>query len=570
MHSSNSNIDYKSNYIGEYIINQTLGIGTFSKVKLGINKYTKEKVAIKLLEKNKITEKSDLERIFREMSIVKTLNHPNIVKTHEIFDNEKYYFMIMDYCPGGELFDYIANKIRLNEEESSFFFYQIINAVEYIHSKGIVHRDLKPENLLLNDKNKLKIIDFGLSNYFFPDSEKNLLKTPCGSPCYAAPEMVSGNNYNGFKTDIWAIGIILYAMLVGYLPFEDNDNDILFQKILECDLEFPDFLSNLSIDIITKILNVDSDKRNTIQDIKKHMFYLNGKKVYQNVFGNEINDNLINNEKLIFNRKISTENLIGKKNRKSELGNYLDIGHKSNRHFIKKIENNSSMNEKNNIKLIFTDFSNYQSKRNNKIEKIPKISFNSQMGYQNENKENIKINNKINNLFVRNNSKRGVINKIISNNNEKEKRLFSEGKNTRNLKLLNKERLNHFKISILNKDKKKIFLKSEYKYNNKIDPSNSPITIHNAKNSQSPNRIYNKIFMNQKYFINGLPLIAQDKNIKNSGSRKYPLKTDSNLNEPLQINSTRLKEISNKFKIPFNIHNIATNKYKKISIKGIK
>ena len=566
MHSSYSNIDYKSNYIGEYIINQTLGIGTFSKVKLGINKYTKEKVAIKLLEKNKITEKSDLERIFREMSIVKTLNHPNIVKTHEIFDNEKYYFMIMDYCPGGELFDYIVNKIRPNEEESSFFFYQIINAVEYIHSKGIVHRDLKPENLLLNDKNKLKIIDFGLSNYFFPDSEKNLLKTPCGSPCYAAPEMVSGNNYNGFKTDIWAIGIILYAMLVGYLPFEDNDNDILFQKILECDLEFPDFLSNLSIDIITKILNVDSDKRYTIQDIKKHMFYLNGKKVYQNVFGNEINDNLINNEKLIFNRKISTENLIGKKNRKSELGNYLDIGHKSNRHFIKKIENNSSINEKNNIKLIFTDFSNYQSKRNNKIEKIPKISFNSQMGYQNENKENIKINN----LFVRNNSKRGVINKIISNNNEKENRLFSEGKNTRNLKLLNKERLNHFKISILNKDKKKIFLKSEYKYNNKIDPSNSPITIHNAKNSQSPNRIYNKIFMNQKYFINGLPLITQDKNIKNSSSRKYPLKTDSNLNEPPQINSTRLKEISNKFKIPFNIHNIATNKYKKISIKGIK
>ena len=566
MHSSYSNIDYKSNYIGEYIINQTLGIGTFSKVKLGINKYTKEKVAIKLLEKNKITEKSDLERIFREMSIVKTLNHPNIVKTHEIFDNEKYYFMIMDYCPGGELFDYIVKKIRLNEEESSFFFYQIINAVEYIHSKGIVHRDLKPENLLLNDKNKLKIIDFGLSNYFFPDSEKNLLKTPCGSPCYAAPEMVSGNNYNGFKTDIWAIGIILYAMLVGYLPFEDNDNDILFQKILECDLEFPDFLSNLSIDIITKILNVDSDKRYTIQDIKKHMFYLNGKKVYQKVFGNEINDNLINKEKLIFNRKISTENLIGKKNRKSELVNYLDSGYKSNRHFVKKIENNSSMNEKNNIKLIFTDFSNYQSKRNNKIEKIPKISFNSQMGYQNENKENIKINN----LFIRNNSKRGVVNKIISNNNEKENRLFSEGKNTRNLKLLNKERLNHFKISILNKDKKKIFLKSEYKYNNKIDPSNSPITIHNAKNSQSPNRIYNKIFMNQKYFINGLPLITQDKNIKNCGSRKYPLKTDSNLNEPLQINSTRLKEISNKFKIPFNIHNIATNKYKKISIKGIK
>ena len=135
MHTSHSNIDYKSNYIGDYIIKETIGTGTFSKVKLGINKYTKEKVAIKLLEKSKITEKEDLKRINREISIVKKLSHPNIIKINEIFENEKNYYIIMDYCSNGELFDYIVKKTKLTEEETSFFFYQIINAIEYIHKK---------------------------------------------------------------------------------------------------------------------------------------------------------------------------------------------------------------------------------------------------------------------------------------------------------------------------------------------------------------------------------------------------------------------------------------------------
>ena len=281
MHTSLSNIDYKSNYIGDYIIKETIGTGTFSKVKLGINKYTKEKVAIKLLEKSKITEKEDLKRINREISIVKKLSHPNIIKINEIFENEKYYYIIMDYCSKGELFDYIVKKTKLTEDESSFFFYQIINAIEYIHKKNIVHRDLKPENLLLTEKNKLKIIDFGLSNFY---SKNNLLSTPCGSPCYAAPEMVSGNKYNGFKTDIWAIGIILYAMLCGYLPFEDNDNDELFKKILECKIDFPNYLSSDSIDLIKKILVIEPNERISIFDIKKHPFFILGKNIFDKNF----------------------------------------------------------------------------------------------------------------------------------------------------------------------------------------------------------------------------------------------------------------------------------------------
>ena len=182
----------------------------------------------------------------------------------------------MEYCKHGELFDYIVKKEKLTEEESSIFFYQLINGIEYIHSKGISHRDLKPENLLLAENKILKIIDFGLSHEFEGDE---LLKTKCGSPSYAAPEIICCPFYDGFKVDIWCCGIILYAMLCGYLPFEGDDNNLLFQNILNCDPEFPEFLSDLSKDIILQILNPDPETRITIDGIKKHKFYLKGKKL---------------------------------------------------------------------------------------------------------------------------------------------------------------------------------------------------------------------------------------------------------------------------------------------------
>ena len=253
--------------IGNYIIKRTLGQGTFGKVKLGIYIPTREKVAVKILEKSKIIEKDDEIRVKREFEMLTKFNHINVILVTEIFESYDSYYSVMDYCEGGELFNYIVKKRRLSEEESSFFYYQIINGLEYIHSKGIVHRDLKPENLLLGKGNILKIIDFGLSNFY---NGFNLLETPCGSPCYASPEMVSGNKYNGFKIDIWSTGIILYAMLCGYLPFEDENNDILFQKILECKLEYPSFLSEDSIDLMNRILVTQPEKRIVICDIKKY------------------------------------------------------------------------------------------------------------------------------------------------------------------------------------------------------------------------------------------------------------------------------------------------------------
>ena len=264
--------------ITNYEFKKDIGEGNFGKVKLGIFKPTGEEFAIKVLNKEKIRKKMK-NLALRENEIITKLNHINIVLVYCIIDTKEDFYIIMEYCKLGELFDYIVKYKRLEEDESCNFFYQLINGVEYIHSQGIAHRDLKPENLLLTEKKTLKIIDFGLSHEF---EEEEFLKTKCGSPSYAAPEIISKPNYNGFKIDIWCCGIILYAMLCGYLPFDgdddgENNNVKLFQNILECEPELPDFLSDMSKDLIMSILNPDPDKRITIEEIKKHPFYIKGK-----------------------------------------------------------------------------------------------------------------------------------------------------------------------------------------------------------------------------------------------------------------------------------------------------
>ena len=255
--------------LSDYIIKETIGKGTFSIVKLGINKKTNEKVAIKILKKSKIIHKEDVERIEREISILKKLSHINVIKIYKINeDNEKY----------------------------------------YIHSENIVHRDLKPENLLLGKYNILKIIDFGLSNFCEVD---NYLETPCGSPCYASPEMVSGKKYNGHIIDVWSTGIILFAMMCGFLPFEDQDNDILFKKILKCKIKYPGYLSDIAVDLMKKILVREPEKRISLSEIKLHPFYLKGKELFKKKHPDLVkeveklnNINKSNNIKLIKNIKL--------------------------------------------------------------------------------------------------------------------------------------------------------------------------------------------------------------------------------------------------------------------------
>lgn len=193
-----------------YFLGKSIGKGTFGKVKKGIHVKTNEKVAIKILEKDKIQDVADVERVAREIHILKIVRHPNVIQMYEIIETQKQLYLIMEYAEGGELFDYIVSKKRLDENEASKIYQQIIGGIEYISKLGIVHRDLKPENLLLDYHNNIKIVDFGLSNTF---KKGELLKTACGSPCYAAPEMIEGKEYHGTNADVWSSGVILFAMI---------------------------------------------------------------------------------------------------------------------------------------------------------------------------------------------------------------------------------------------------------------------------------------------------------------------------------------------------------------------
>lgn len=162
----------------------------------------------------------------------------------------------MEYASGGELFDYIVQNQRLKEREACKFFQQIIQGVEYVHELGVVHRDLKPENLLIDHEKNIKLVDFGLSNTY---KEGETLKTACGSPCYAAPEMIAGHRYEGLGVDIWSCGVILYAMICGFLPFEDPDTAKLYSKILSGEYTMPKFVSKDARDLIKKILNTEPE-----------------------------------------------------------------------------------------------------------------------------------------------------------------------------------------------------------------------------------------------------------------------------------------------------------------------
>lgn len=177
----------------------------------------------------------------------------------------------MEYASGGELFDYIVKNNKLKEKEACKFFHQLIAGIEYIHKLHIVHRDLKPENLLLDHKNNIKIVDFGLSNTY---KSKELLKTACGSPCYAAPEMIAGKKYNGLKVDIWSAGVILFAAVCGYLPFEDSNTSQLYKKILNGDYSFPKFISPTCKNLIEKILSIDPETRYSIEDIRQDEWFI--------------------------------------------------------------------------------------------------------------------------------------------------------------------------------------------------------------------------------------------------------------------------------------------------------
>jgi len=256
--------------IGHYILGETLGFGTFGKVKTAKHQLTGHKVAVKILNRNKIKNLDVVGKIRREIQNLKLFRHPHIIKLYQVISTPNDIFMIMEYVSGGELFDYIVKNGRLGQDEARRFFQQIVSGVDYCHRHMVVHRDLKPENLLLDDSLNVKIADFGLSNMMM-DGE--FLRTSCGSPNYASPEIISGRLYAGPEIDIWSCGVILYALLCGTLPFDDEHVPTLFKKIRSGVFPIPDYLDKSVVSLLNHMLQVDPIKRATVKDIVKHEWF---------------------------------------------------------------------------------------------------------------------------------------------------------------------------------------------------------------------------------------------------------------------------------------------------------
>lgn len=239
-------------------------------MKLATHAVTGHKVAVKILNKAKIKQLGMDEKVQREINILHLCTHPHIIRLYEVVDTPTDIFLVNEYVSGGELFDYIVSKGRLSADEARNFFHQIISGVEYCHFQKIVHRDLKPENLLLDANLNIKIADFGLSNIM---RDGDFLRTSCGSPNYAAPEVISGHLYAGPEVDVWSCGVILYALLCGSLPFDDESIPQLFKKIKSGMYSLPTHLSQLARNLIPRMLEVDPMKRITIPEIRLHPWF---------------------------------------------------------------------------------------------------------------------------------------------------------------------------------------------------------------------------------------------------------------------------------------------------------
>ena len=473
---SNNKTNNNEKLINEqYEIMSKLGEGNFSIVYLSTHKLTKERVAIKVLDKTKIKNFSDKKRIEREISILKKLHHFNIINIYSTIEDKNTIYIIQEFVQGRDLLEYITSKRSLDEKEACHIFQQLIFCVEYIHKLNISHRDLKPDNILFTNEKNIKLIDFGLSNFYnnnnnnnntinnsnnksnknktknnknnksniinLYNNNDNSLSTPCGSPFYAAPEMLKGENYNGLYIDIWSCGIILYYMLTGNFPFYDNDGNnisLLYKKIIEGRFNIPNYLSLNAKDLIKKILVTNPKKRIKINGILKHPWFNLIDKKYNYHEGINININIIpidediifQMEKLGFSKSDVRENvlrnefnyitttyylLVRKKMRRgyesvSDLKSHLYVNFIKDKHnLLKDYEFNidnvvyERANSKNWIKKIDNDeniddnnISNNNNENNNNINQSNINSINSSNNnINNLNDDNSNINNNI-------------------------------------------------------------------------------------------------------------------------------------------------------------------------------
>ncbi|KAG2665111.1 hypothetical protein I3760_16G114600 [Carya illinoinensis] len=251
---------------GKYELGRLLGHGTFAKVYHARNLQTGKSVAMKVVGKEKVIKVGMMDQVKREISVMKMVTHPNIVELHEVMASKSKIYFAMELVRGGELFSKIS-KGRLKEDVARVYFQQLISAIDFCHSRGVYHRDLKPENLLLDEDGNLKVTDFGLSAFSEHLKQDGLLHTTCGTPAYVAPEVIGKKGYDGAKTDIWSCGVILYVLLAGFLPFQDDNIIALYKKIYRGDFKCPPWFSSEARRLITKLLDPNPSTRITISKI---------------------------------------------------------------------------------------------------------------------------------------------------------------------------------------------------------------------------------------------------------------------------------------------------------------
>jgi len=470
--------------IDNYILTEDIGEGNFGKMKLGVYKPTLEQFAIKILNKKTIKEK--MKNVdFRENEIITKFHHINIVNVFELIEDKDNYYIIMEYCQKGELFDYIVDKKKLSEEEASIFFYQLINGVSYMHKKGIAHRDLKPENLLLTKDKILKIIDFGLSHEF---DGNILLKTKCGSPSYAAPEIIKGKQYDGFQIDSWCCGIILYAMVCGYLPFDGETNKELFKSILKCNPEYPAYLSKECKKLIKSILVIDPNNRITIEDIKETEFYQKGKEQCKSVY--KINLEELDKESYDSIEKEKTNSKDNENPDENNIFSNIDVGIDEN----EKIEFNNDEKDRKKIGILFGNLKDED------------------------------ILNKYSNINTHSNSKNKITNimntfrhKIINNNKNNLLTIKqNDDDNYRRHNILQTE-ANNYHLQELNKNPIKLNMNINSKNNNNNSLNLDYHSLHDNRfniNSNEYTEILNKIARKRNNFNSPNSILTQKKNLK--------------------------------------------------------
>ncbi|KAK4353790.1 hypothetical protein RND71_025984 [Anisodus tanguticus] len=259
--------------LGKYDVGKTLGEGNFGKVKYAKHIDSGQSFAIKILEKSRILDLRSTDQIKREIGTLKLLKHPNVVRLYEVLASKSKIYMVLEYVNGGELFDRIFSKGKLPEAQGRKLFQQLVDGVSYCHDKGVFHRDLKLENVLIDSRGNIKITDFGLSALPQHFRDDGLLHTTCGSPNYVAPEILSNRGYDGATSDTWSCGVILYVILTGYLPFDDRNLAVLYQKILKGDVHIPKWLSPGAKNIIKRILDPNPHTRITMAQIKEDEWF---------------------------------------------------------------------------------------------------------------------------------------------------------------------------------------------------------------------------------------------------------------------------------------------------------